>query len=174
MGVDRTASSDIMDIVVFDRSRFTQGALLSLTSSFVAPFFAAMDIELEEYVLTPQNLCMFERWAAEADLEEIVEALQQIYIVDHRSPAWVEAIPSPDVIIDREDLGHRFVVHKMNCNDPQCQRCQTRRGGYQFRWVGPWTCPCIVGDETTTPMDLQRAHQNCRNCHPNGPRMMIP
>ena len=53
-----------------------------------------MEMELKSFVLSPQNLLMFERWAGEAELGEIVEATATAYIVDHRAPDWVEAIPA--------------------------------------------------------------------------------
>ena len=125
-----------------------------------------MDIYAAPFVVSPQNYEMFERWAAEAELNDLVTALLKIGLQEHRAPDWVEEYPSPEVVIDRPDLNMRFVVNKTPCNDPQCHRCQRRKGGYRFRWVGPWTCPCIVGDATTPPQDLVQRHRNCRICHP--------
>jgi hypothetical protein len=30
------------------------------------------------------------------------------------------------------------------CDGPRCTRCQSGRGGFAFRWIGPWTCRSLM------------------------------
>ena len=127
-----------------------------------------MDYELKEFILTYQNLAKFERWAATCSVDDLFEALNTVYFIKHKVPDWLEDMcPHLPVIIDREDLGYRFRLMEQDCSDPNCNRCYVR-GGFAFKWVGPWSCPCIVGDETTSPQDLVQQWLNCPRCRPRG------
>ena len=127
-----------------------------------------MEYELKEFILTYQNLAKFERWAATCSVEDLAQALNTVYFIKHRVPDWLEEIqPHLPVIIDRDDLGAAFQVQERWCEDPNCRRCYVR-GGHAFKWVGPWACPCIVGDETTSPQDLWQQWLNCPRCQPRG------
>ena len=127
-----------------------------------------MEYELKEVILTYQNLAKFERWAATCSVEELAQALNTVYFIKHRVPEWLEEMcPHLPVIISRDDLEAAFQVQERWCEDPNCNRCY-RRGGFAFKWVGPWSCPCIVGDETTSPQYLVQQWQNCPTCNPRG------
>ena len=115
------------------------------------------------YVFTPMNLNAFMKWAAEAREEEIDEAMQVIYTVEHReSDEDSPRPPMPPVIIIREDLGIHWMVPKVWCQEPNCLRCHSGRGGWQFRWVGPWTCPTIIGDQNTPAHEVIMRAMQCR------------
>ena len=103
------------------------------------------------YVYTPVNLTSFLHWANTAEEAELDAAIQVIHIVEHRMPPHpLLGMPqTAPVVIARPDLDRRFVVREEQCQVWGCRRCTIGCGGYQFRWIGPWTCPASIGDETT-------------------------
>ena len=141
------------------------------SSLFVRSTMAAtLDGMYEEtYIVSPINLELFLRWAMAAEEADIDRAMQTVYLIDHRMdgddvPASVPMFP---VIIQRESLNRTWVMNHRPCIDPACHSCASGRGGYQFRWVGPWTCCATIGDEYTTPHELYERVSRCRcRLHP--------
>ena len=120
----------------------------------------------ETYIAAPINLSLFLRWAMAAEEADIDRAMQTVYLTDHRMdgddvPASVPMFP---VIIQRESLNRTWVMPHRQCTETGCQRCESGRGGYQFRWVGPWTCPNTDGDENTSARDVYQRTIACRCC----------
>ena len=117
---------------------------------------------LDQWVVTPLNLSAFMTWAATAEFDEMLQVFGTVYIVNHRmNTAIFGDIPHGPIVIPRSDFRCEFVVNEVDCEDDECIRCNTGRGGYQFRWVGPWTCECMIG---SPDMDAQQVMQRYREC----------
>ena len=127
----------------------------------------AQQLTYSRYVHSPMNLNAFYRWAATASEEEIDEVMQNIYTVEHftgdSDDDW-STQPVHPIVIRRPDLEVYWVMTQVNCPDGDvCERCSTGRGGWSFRWIGPWTCPTIIGDEDTEPEEVFR-RARARRC----------
>ena len=123
----------------------------------------AEELTTSPYVLSPWNLNGFLKWAGRADEGELDEVFQVVYMVEHRyhDVLFGTAAPGPE-IINRPDLGWTYTIRQVQCEESNCQRCDSSRGGWQFRWIGPWTCAAIVGDENTDPRQLMLNASDCR------------
>ena len=135
------------------------------SSLFVRSTMAATldELYLEPFVYSPMNLSAFLKWAMTASEADLDQALQTVYIVDH---LFIEddlrGHHMMPVIIERASLNRVWVVPHRLCTAANCQRCENGRGGYQFRWVGPWTCPQTIDDENTPPQLLIERSFSCR------------
>ena len=97
------------------------------------------------YVLSPWNLTGFIIWARTADEDDIDQAIGVVSIVDHFNPRF--PFGEPPVIIERPDLDREWTMLHLACTEGDCDLCRRAWGEYDFFWIGPWTCPTIVGDE---------------------------
>ena len=132
--------------------------------SFVFTMAASAPVlTTSRYVLSPCNLPSFLKWAATATEAELDAVMPEIYIIEHNmgSESDSEFGPPPAPRIDREDLHRVWVLSQRMCTDLYCMRCRSGRGGYKFPWIGPWTCPTIVGDDSTPPAELYRRASEC-------------
>ena len=121
------------------------------------------ELYLEPFVYSPMNLGAFLKWATTASEADLDRAFQTVYIVDHHMDEYIFGeVPVMPVIIERADLNRTWVMPHAECTEAGCQRCESGRGGYQFRWVGPWTCPQTIGDENTPPQVLIERSFSCR------------
>ena len=121
------------------------------------------ELYLSNFVFTPVNLSAFLKWAKTATEEELDQAFEVVYMVDHRmEETCFGHIPHLPVVLFREDLNRRFIMPTRECDDEGCRRCELGRCGYQFRWVGPWTCSNTIGDENT-PANI--VYQRIIGCH---------
>ena len=115
------------------------------------------------WVITPINLNAFFRWAGQASEEELDEVMAVIYTVEHRDPPWLYGgLHLEPIVLQRTDLGRTWQMMQLECAEENCIRCETGRGGWQFRWVGPWTCPTTIGDENTTAHEVILRAAECR------------
>ena len=121
------------------------------------------ELHLHEHeVISPVNLSAFISWASTASEEELDKAFDVIYITEHRMGETIFGdLPVEPVHIERIDLDRIFTIPSRPCNLVPCRRCLTGRGGYQFRWVGPWTCPNSIGDEETPPNVVMQRYLAC-------------
>ena len=109
-------------------------------------------------VYSPQNLNNFLAWAKNAPMDELQLVLKLVHKVEHRAEI---PIPGP-VPLGRRGLSTNAVPMRM-CTEPNCRRCNTGRGGYHFRWAGPWLCPATIpANNNVTISELSTAIQNCR------------
>ena len=117
----------------------------------------------DKFVITPVNLGAFLKWATTATEAELDQAFQVINLVNHReSPELAGSIPTLPVTVIRGDLNREFTIVQVQCREAVCQRCLSGRGGYQFLWIGPWTCPNTVGDENTAAHEVYQRTMACR------------
>ena len=120
------------------------------------------ELFLHEHVITPVNLSAFLLWATTATEEDLDKAFDVIYMVEHRmDEAIFGDTPVAPVVIERDDLDRIFTIPRRPCYTVPCQRCRTGRGGYRFRWVGPWTCRNSIGDEETPPFQVMQRYMAC-------------
>lgn len=120
-------------------------------------------LETSPFVVSPINLGAFMKWTGEADEDEIDEVMQVVTMVEHRmGPTIFGNIDFPQVVIHRPDFDRKWVMPREECQEENCRRCETGRGGWQFRWIGPWTCPITVGDENTTAQEVMQRAIACR------------
>ena len=113
-------------------------------------------------VMTPVNLNAFIRWCATATEEELDKAFDKIYMTLHRrEETTLEDLPLEPVRIERSDLARIFTIPQRPCRSFPCRRCSTGRGGYQFRWVGPWTCLHSLGDGVQPPHVMMERYLDC-------------
>ena len=123
----------------------------------------AEELRTSPYVYAPMNLNGFLKWAGTASEEELSEVMQVIYMVEHRMGDEDSSQPPvPQVSFYREDLRTQWFMRHMWCQEPNCLRCHSGRGGWQFRWVGPWTCPTIIGDQNTPAHEVIMRAMQCR------------
>ena len=125
----------------------------------------AQQLTTSRYIHSPMNLNAFYRWAATASEEEIDEVMHVIYTVEHfagdSDDDW-STQPVHPIVIRRPDLCVYWVMTQLNCQEDDCMRCETGQGGWQFHWIGPWTCPTIIGDEDTTTQELWIRARQCQ------------
>ena len=125
----------------------------------------AVNIEqltMSPYVYSPFNLNSFLKWCATATEDDIDQVMEVVYIVEHRYPDELFGPEgTPPIVIDRDDLGIQWMVPRTLCEDEDCHRCNSGRSGWQFRWIGPWTCPMIIGDENTPVRDVVARTLQC-------------
>ena len=111
-------------------------------------------------VMIPVNLNAFISWCATATEEELDKAFDKIYITEHRiEETTLEDLPLEPVRIS--DLDRIFTIPKRPCRSFPCRRYSTGRGGYQFRWVGPWTCLHSLGDGVQPPHVMMERYLDC-------------
>ena len=116
----------------------------------------------EHEVITPVNLSAFINWATTATEEELDKAFDKIYITVHRiEETTLEDLPLEPVRIERSDLDRIFTIPQRPCRSWSCRRCSTGRGGYQFRWVGPWTCLHSLGDGVQAADVMMQRYFEC-------------
>ena len=110
-------------------------------------------------VYTPANHMNFLHWAKTATANELRLVLRLIHSVEHRCNFGP---PPPSPAVHRPDIEMTIVVPSKRCTEADCERCRTGRGGWQFRWAGPWLCPATIPANNNTPMgELFAAIQNC-------------
>ena len=113
-------------------------------------------------VMIPVNLNAFISWCATATEEELDKAFDKIYITVHRiEETTLEDLPLESVRIERSDLDRIFTIPQRHCRYWNCRKCRTGRGGYSFRWVGPWTCIHSLGDGFHEPHVMMERYTNC-------------
>ncbi len=94
------------------------------------------------YVPSPLNLPSFLYWWKHATTAE-QESAVGIYLIYHHDGLAVPAEP----IKLRFNTGGMYNIPWRRCGNVGCERCTSRRGGYKFDWVGPWTCINLQDDE---------------------------
>ena len=123
----------------------------------------ADELTTSPYVHSPLNLSAFLKWCRTATEEELEAVMINVYMVEHRFPEELFGIQGPPpIIINRPDIPRQWIMQQANCQENNCIRCISGRGGWQFRWIGPWTCPNTVGDENTNPRDIVTRTLECR------------
>ena len=105
------------------------------------------------------NLTSFLTWfGSYATEEEQIDAMQ-LYTVEHRRavPAWLSAygVVPQDVPLQVTHMGVKVNFPRRCCMEPNCERCSTGRGGYQFRWVDRRWTPSAALDLSLTPQQVQ-------------------
>ena len=78
---------------------------------------------------SPAMLSAFLQWHSYADLEE-KEATADLFIIDHTMNTKVKNENGKKREVRQSSAGRP----SKRCTKYQCLRCQTGRGGYQFRW----------------------------------------
>ena len=112
-----------------------------------------------ERVFTPQNHLNFLGWTRHAPRDELRLVLDIVYTVEHKSNIG----PVLPTVIDRPDIDLNRIVRAEECTEPGCLRCRNRRGGWQFKWSGPWLCPATIPPhESQTWAELCTAIRECR------------
>ena len=123
----------------------------------------AAELTTSPYVHSPLNFSLFMKWCSTAQEEELDAVLNTVHMVEHRSDVCFFGTPVlHPVVINRADLGRKWILPPAKCEANNCLRCTSGRGGWQFRWIGPWTCPNTVGDENTNPREIVRRTLECR------------
>ena len=60
------------------------------------------------------------------------EALKELYSIEHADAGF--AVINGQVVVPRKIESS---VPSRPCSAPSCERCETLKGGYQFRWYSP-------------------------------------
>ena len=111
-------------------------------------------------VSSSHNLLNFERWIESATREEFLIAMYAVFIVEH-VPAHGDM--GQPISISRPDIGLEHIsIQRIECGDGNCHRCRSGRGGYHFRFIGPWTCQSTIASPEMTPLELQAAVDACQ------------
>ena len=120
------------------------------------------EIYVHQYVHSPLNLNSFEKWAIDATEEQLDQVCSVIYTVVHRIGYDDDDDPN-DIIINimRRDLNRRWQIPSRVCSEAGCIRCASGRGGWQFRWVGPWTCDTLIASPDISPAECMRRAMSC-------------
>ncbi len=122
----------------------------------------AEQLTLSNYVVSPLNHNCFSKWAGTAEENELEEVMQVIYTVEHRMGEDLGMFPTEPIVVTRPDLGRSWPMRMKLCQEENCLRCETGRGGWGFRWVGPWTRETIVGDEHTAAQTVMQRAFRCQ------------
>ena len=109
---------------------------------------------------SPPNLTSFLTWFRDyASVDEQAAALQ-LHIVNHRqacSPILLACGITPEelpVLVRYQ--GQSVPLPVTDCTEPNCHRCITGSGGYQWRWLDQRWTPQAARDLTLTPEQLQQ------------------
>ena len=105
------------------------------------------------------NLTSFLTWfGSYATEEEQIDAMQ-LYTVEHRRvvPSWLltHGVVPQEVPLQVTLMGATVYFPQRRCSEPECERCTTGRGGYQFRWVDRRWTPSAALDLSLTPQQVQ-------------------
>ena len=66
-------------------------------------------------------------WTSTADASEVEALFPHLWMVEHRMAEWGPPPGPPRV--------HGMDMPTRPCSEEGCERCNPRRGGYQFRWI---------------------------------------
>ena len=107
------------------------------------------------------NLQSFQVWFEHYATQEEQESALQLYVVDHRAQTspWLASrgIVPRSIPVSLSMRGSRVSLPHRLCDQPQCARCLSGRGGYQFRWVDSRWTPHAALDLTLTPQQVLQA-----------------
>ena len=115
-------------------------------------------------VHTVGNYTAFVKWCQEtADEDQLDAAFAVCYEVLHDlpDPHYEANCHKEPLIIRRPDLGRQWTLRQIRCTEVRCERCNSWQGGWSFRWIGPWTCPTLVGDALTPAEEIVRRASEC-------------
>ena len=119
-------------------------------------------------VCSDYNLAAFQQWLPTQDPVEATKFLE-LFIVEHEDPPVPPFLPG----LSKFDVHHlrpRFRVNgeeilipRRPCRQPQCDACGVR-GGYQFHWLGPWTCQASLRASPATADRARQIWMACTSC----------
>ena len=103
----------------------------------------------QKEVLSDFNFSAFLQWCSKCSIADLEEAIRECPVTDHFSP--FQTLP---MIVNREN--QQYAISSIQCNDATCSRCREGRGGYQFKWIGPWTDEAFIPRPGETGPDARR------------------
>jgi hypothetical protein len=121
------------------------------------------NIKEAEDICSDYNLAAFVAWAQQIAKPALVrQALVTCKSEVHKPPScFPNAISIPTHVKLRD--GNVVQLTEVACARDDCKRCGTR-GGYRFRWNGPWTCKLAWGRPGVSPDAARDTWENCREC----------
>ena len=129
----------------------------------------------DKSVISDINLSCFLTWYAKAPPSDAI-ATDALWIVDHRAADPYGLRPRalrPSVVNNAS--GHVWPARTILCQDRECPRCTTGRGGYNFRWIRPASSGGWTPRYAHAPgLDPQSARRRCYDAWwPYGTRGML-
>ena len=110
------------------------------------------------------NYTAFIKWCEETAQEDQLDAAMTVcYEVLHDLPDnhYEGNCYKKPLIIRRPDLDREWTLKQIPCNEYHCERCKWMQGGWSFRWIGPWTCLTLIGDELTSAEEVVQRARAC-------------
>lgn len=101
---------------------------------------------------------------ARHDFQSHVDALLAQGRHDAAASLWsavveIQHLPVPEVpVLGGYRLGSMATVV---CTEPNCERCRTQRGGYQFPWLGRWCRQAVLRRAAANPSEAWREWSEC-------------
>ena len=122
----------------------------------------AEELRTSPYVMHPVNLDCFLMWADQAGEDHLDEVMEVVHTVERPLTDYPTGPGDlPPIVISRPDLGRSWTMRQLQWEESSCFSAYCRFGGRVFCWIGPWTCPTIVGDENTTVEEVIRRAAQC-------------
>ena len=142
-----------------ERSPRLQAPRASLLLIFFPPTRTMAAMPRWEKCWSSYNLTSFLTWFGSYATEEEKLDAMELYTVEHRRavPAWLLArgVVPQDVPLQVTHMGVKVNFPRRCCMEPNCERCSTGRGGYQFRWVDRRWTPSAALDLSLTSQQVQ-------------------
>ena len=119
-------------------------------------------------VCSDYNLAAFQQWLPMQDPVEGTKYLD-LFIVEHAdppAPPFLSGLSKYDVHHLRPKVrvdGEEILIPRRPCRQPQCDACGVR-GGYQFQWLGPWTCQASLRASHVTADRARQIWMACTSC----------
>ena len=118
-------------------------------------------------VLSNPNFACFMSWALHASETDLNAAANVVFLVRHQrneDDYDTNGEPFPDAVFDRDDIGRTFHIRAAQCDEENCTRCELKRGGCDFPFVGPWTCSSILPTPNRPTAEEVREHAAACGC----------
>ena len=114
------------------------------------------------------NLAAFQQWLHMQDPTEGAQYLD-LFIIEHADPPpppFLACLPTSHVHHLRPKVrfgGVEIPIPVRPCQQPQCAACGVR-GGYQFQWLGPWTCQAALRASLVSADSARKEWMACSAC----------
>ena len=119
-------------------------------------------------VCSDYNLAAFQQWLPTQDPVEASKYLD-LYIIEHSDPPghpFLSGTSAGKVHHIHPRLcvgGKEILIPRRPCCQPSCDACGVR-GGYQFQWMGPWTCHASLQASPATADHARQIWLACDTC----------
>jgi hypothetical protein len=142
---------------------------VALTTASYLYMNQARSLQTREDIPSDCNLSAFKLWLSAQDTLQASVFIYQCPIIEHYSPRDSHGIPSVQHQVLLQDCSTAFRTRSLRstpCAQYHCPQCVNWLGGYEFQYIGPWTCTSALDPTKNqgTPNGARQAWTDCRTC----------